>query len=177
MNLEQRTGNWEQGTELRGQEAETTLRLIAALPAPAGLEDRIHAGLRAHLQAAPRRANQRGRVLAWPLNFSDNFMRLAAAAALACIVVGGGWGVYSRIPHSQTAKAIVAPRATLQGGFSNAGAMRTPQTLNGPILLPAVKPTVNLTPAHPANPPAAVSKTKNSLKQRQTAVNAKVQTN
>ena len=38
--------------------AEETLRLIASLPAPAGLEDRVHAALR----AAPRR----GRVLAWP---------------------------------------------------------------------------------------------------------------
>jgi len=38
--------------------AERTLRLIASLPAPAGLEDRVYTALR----SVPRT----GRVLAWP---------------------------------------------------------------------------------------------------------------
>ncbi|MGB6719610.1 MAG: hypothetical protein WBE72_02360, partial [Terracidiphilus sp.] len=46
---------------------EETLRLIANLPAPEGLEDRVHEVLR----SAPRR----GRVLPWPARLSP----------------GGGW--------------------------------------------------------------------------------------
>jgi len=79
-------------------EAEATLRLIASLPPPQGLEERLHASL----AEAPRR----GRVLAWPaaLNPGSAWMRSAAAAAIVSVVVGGGWGVYSRIPHAQQAR-------------------------------------------------------------------------
>jgi len=61
-------------------EAEETLRLIARLPAPVGLEDRVHAGLR----SAPRSA----RVLAWPAAFSPagGWLRAAAAAAIVFVV-------------------------------------------------------------------------------------------
>ena len=114
---------------------EDTLRLIAGLPAPAGLEERVHKALR----AAPRN----GRVLAWPERFragiasgialESNWMRAAAAAAIVFVVVGGGWGVYSRVQQGQPAKILVMP-APMQGsgGFSGAGAMRTPETLPGP---------------------------------------------
>ncbi|MGA3334932.1 MAG: hypothetical protein ABSC62_12295 [Terracidiphilus sp.] len=110
---------------------EETLRLIAGLSAPAGLEDRVHAALR----AAPRR----GRVLAWPSNLrlkmvpESNWMRTAAAAAIVFVVVGGGWGVYTRVQPGQPAKVIaMPPRIPAAGGFSGAGAIRTPQTLPGP---------------------------------------------
>ena len=110
---------------------EETLRLIAGLAAPAGLEDRVHAALR----AAPRR----GRVLAWPSNLrlkmvpESNWMRTAAAAAIVFVVVGGGWGVYTRVQPGQPAKVIaMPPRMPAAGGFSGAGAIRTPQTLPGP---------------------------------------------
>ena len=51
--------------------AEETLRLIASLPAPAGLEDRVHAALRSAPHGAPARGLRAGvaswgRVLAWP---------------------------------------------------------------------------------------------------------------
>jgi hypothetical protein len=117
--------------------AEATLRLIASLPPPKGLEDRVRAGL----AAAPRR----GRILAWPaaLKPQSAWMRSAAAAAIVFVVVGGGWGVYSRVQRTQPARVIVlAPRGPAQGGFASAGAMRTPQTLNGPVV------------AHPAAQPA-----------------------
>jgi hypothetical protein len=110
-------------------EAEATLRLIASLPPPQGLEERLHASL----AEAPRR----GRVLAWPaaLNPGSAWMRSAAAAAIVSVVVGGGWGVYSRIPHAQQARSVIlAPRGPAQGGFATAGAMRMPQTLNGPVV-------------------------------------------
>ncbi|MGD0347374.1 MAG: hypothetical protein ABSA85_11490 [Terracidiphilus sp.] len=120
---------------MNSDSVEETLRLIAGLPAPAGLEERVHKALR----AAPRN----GRVLAWPERFragiasgialESNWMRAAAAAAIVFVVVGGGWGVYSRVQQGQPAKILVMP-APMQGsgGFSGAGAMRTPETLPGP---------------------------------------------
>jgi hypothetical protein len=109
--------------------AEETLRLIASLPAPEGLEDHVHAALR----AAPRR----GRVLAWPraIRPESSWMRSAAAAAIVFVVAGGGWGVYTRVEKNQPAKVIVMPaRMPAPGGFSGAGAMRTPLTLPGPVV-------------------------------------------
>ncbi len=117
-----------------------TLRLIASLPAPAGLEDRLHTALR----VPPRPA----RVLAWPkrLNPQSGWMRTAAAAAIVFVVVGGGWGVYTRVQHNQPAKVIAMPaRMPATGGFSSAGAMRTPQTLPGPVAPQPAK-------ANPAQP-------------------------
>jgi hypothetical protein len=133
---------------------EDTLRLIAGLPAPAGLEDRVQAGLR----AAPAKA----RILHWPTallpsrGLAGSWMRSAAAAAIVVVVAGGGWGIYSRVQPSQPARVLVMPpRVGAGGGFSNAGAMRTPQTLNGPVLLhPApVQPVQAKTPARTAKTP------------------------
>ena len=66
--------------------AEETLRMIAKLAAPEGLEDRMKAGLR----SAPRR----GAVIAWPSASTDGWMRsagmrAAAAAAIVLAVAGG----------------------------------------------------------------------------------------
>jgi hypothetical protein len=119
-------------------EAEETLRLIASLPAPEGLEERVHAGLRAaRLSAAPGRVSKTARVLSWPVHarLESNWMRSAAAAAIVFVVVGGGWGVYSRVQPAQPVRTVVLPpRVAAPGGFSSAGAMRTPQTLNGPVV-------------------------------------------
>jgi len=76
-------------------------------------------------------------------------------------VVGGGWGISSRFQPAQPSSAIAIPQRGAgqvgqpgqvgQGGFSSAGAMRTPQTLNGPIVAaPAV--------AHPVTIPQAQTK-------------------
>lgn len=114
-----------------GECGEETLRLIASLPAPEGLEERVHQSLR----AAPRQ----GRVLTWPagmrarVSFRSNSFRTAAAAAIVFVVVGGGWGVYSRVQTGQSGKVVVMPAPlTNGGGFSGAGAIRTPETLPGP---------------------------------------------
>jgi hypothetical protein len=132
---------------------EETLRLIAGLPAPAGLEERVHKALR----AAPRR----GRVLAWPSRFraktvlETNWMRAAAAAAIVFVVVGGGWGVYSRVQPGQAGKVVVMPqRMPSSGGFSGAGAIRTPQTIPGP------KVKGQATPASTDRSPGAPAGTK-----------------
>ncbi|MFY9852745.1 MAG: hypothetical protein WAK26_02565 [Terracidiphilus sp.] len=117
------------------REFESTLRMIASLPAPEGLAERVQAGLR----AAP--AVGRTRILAWPAALrmesgwlQNSLARSAAAAAIAAVVAGGGWGVYSRVQPKQLNRAItVSPRVAVSSGFSSAGAMRTPQTLIGPV--------------------------------------------
>jgi hypothetical protein len=120
--------------------ADETLRLIAHLPPPHGLEDRVHVALLSR--------PLRGSVLSWPSmpRFESNWMRSAAAAAIVFVVAGGGWGIYSRVQQPQ-AKVIVMPmHVAPQGGFSSAGAMRTPNTLNGPVL------------AHPITAPSNLAK-------------------
>ncbi|MDE3187583.1 MAG: hypothetical protein KGM96_08695 [Acidobacteriota bacterium] len=115
------------------EEAERTLRLIAGLPAPDGLEDRVKAALR----SAPRT----GRLLQWPAapahrrGWLDSALaRGAAAAAIVFVVAGGGWSVYSHVQPAQTPQAVAVPHVAAPGGFSSADAIRTPQTLNGPVL-------------------------------------------
>ena len=151
---------------------EDTLRLIAGLPAPAGLEERVHKALR----AAPHELRGSGRVLAWPARFrakialESNWMRAAAAAAIVFVVVGGGWGVYTRVEPGPAGKVIVMPqRMPSSGGFSGAGAIRTPVTIPGPTVreqetkgprdkesAPAKKPAMPKNAAtgqHPASEP------------------------
>jgi hypothetical protein len=113
-------------SRLTASSAEETLQLIARLPAPEGLEDRVKTGLK----TAPRA----GRILHWPASLrpTASWVRGAAAAAVVFVVAGGGWGIYMRVQPTQPARVLVMPHAG--GGFSSAGAMRTPQTLNGPIL-------------------------------------------
>lgn len=130
---------------------EETLRLLAHAPVPEGLEGRMHAALR----SAPRRT----RVLAWPgpagepsaAWLASSWMRTAAAAAIVFVVAGGGWGVYMRVQRPAP-KVIVMPAAqpAAGGGFSSAGAMRTPPTAKGPMLHSVVKATAAGAPA--ANP-------------------------
>jgi hypothetical protein len=131
---------------------EDTLRLIARLPVPEGLEERVTGRLHADRLASPPTAL----ILHFPaaLRPGSNWMRSAAAAAIVFVVVGGGWGVYSRVQQPQTAKVIVMPaRVAVPGGFSNSGAMRTPNTLNGPMVVMPVT-----TKAAEANIPAQTAK-------------------
>jgi hypothetical protein len=139
---------------------EDTLRLIAGLPAPAGLEERVHKALR----AAPHELRGSGRVLAWPARFrakialESNWMRAAAAAAIVFVVVGGGWGVYSRVQPGPAGKIIVMPQLMpSSGGFAGAGAIRIPATIPGPkVKQPTKKPATPkkaATGQHPASEP------------------------
>jgi hypothetical protein len=107
--------------------AEETLRMIALMPAPEGLEDRVKAGL----GSSPRRAA----VIAWPSSLAGSWMRGAAAAAIVVVVAGGGWGVYSHIQLAPVPAAAVEqqmPNGT--GAFSTAGARHVPQTVEGPVV-------------------------------------------
>ncbi|MGD0293254.1 MAG: hypothetical protein ABSB30_05310 [Terracidiphilus sp.] len=154
-------------------EFEETMRLIARLSPPEGLEERVQAGLR----AATSTASGRARILRWPVAlrlenaWMQNLARAAAAAAIVAVVVGGGWGISSHFQPNRPTSAIAVPvhgagqtgqvGQTGQGGFSSAGAMRTPQTLNGPVVAqPATatpqttKPAAK-TPARRGKPTAA----------------------
>lgn len=141
-----------------GGEAEETLRLIASLPAPEGLEDRVQSGLR----AVPRSA----RVLAWPGAFSpvSGWLRTAAAAAIVFVVAGGGWGVYSRVQPSVPAHGVAGPPMAAPGGFTEGNAVRRPQTLVGPVVTPpatpaTTKPKTAAKVAAPGTKPATPIKT------------------
>ncbi|MGH9604596.1 MAG: hypothetical protein ACRD3N_02735, partial [Terracidiphilus sp.] len=133
-------------------EFEETLRLMAKIPSPAGLEDRVLAGV----AAAPRG----GRVLAWrgALRGQRSWRRSAAAAAIVLVVGGGGWGVYSHVEQEQAARVVSMPARVAQpAGFSSAGVVRAPRTIPGPaIKSPAVRQKAK----------AAVAKSKAATKAR-----------
>jgi hypothetical protein len=162
-----------------GGDAEATLRLIAKLPAPDGLEERVHA----KLIAAP----QRGRVLSWPgVSIpAGGWLRAAAAAAIVCVVAGGGWGVYSRVQPGLSAQGTAGTHITTQGAgqgtgqgqFSTGDAVRRPQTLNGPAAPPQVTTATpkRKTPARPAATTTQGAKAKTAKKANTPPVAPKAQ--
>jgi hypothetical protein len=128
-----------------------TLRMIARMPVPERLEERVKAGLQL--------ADMPGRMLSWPSQrraeshgvqggwMRAGWARGAAAAAIALVVVGGGWGIYARVEPMHSAKTGAAPGAKPSGVFSEAGAMRRPQTLVGPTVK-SVAPQPSLVVSH-----------------------------
>jgi hypothetical protein len=110
-------------------EADTTLRLIAGLPAPEGLAERVKDGMRPG-------AARRGRVLAWPISGRDGYawLRGAAAAAIVGVVTGGAWWISAKTPATGGSAVATPVHVRQAGGFSNANAMHTPDTLKGPVL-------------------------------------------
>src|ERR1700739_759804 len=148
-------------------DAEKTLRVIATLPAPEGIEERVKSGL----HAAPRQ----GSVISWPPMAANGArwtqlaaLRAAAAAAIVVVVAGGAWEVYAHIRVAPEPAAVAAPEHLGgTGGLSTAGAVRKPQTLEGPVVaVPAnVKPRSDegngavLPKAHVARPAAEKNKT------------------
>jgi hypothetical protein len=115
-------------------DAEQTLRLIAALPAPEGLGGRV----KDRLHAAPRKAG----VISWPTSATGTrwtqlaSMRAAAAAAIVLVVAGGAWEVYAHIRVAPEPSAVAIPEQVngSRGGLSAAGAVRKPQTLDGVVV-------------------------------------------
>lgn len=140
-------------------EAEATLRLIAVLPAPERLEERV----KARLQQAP--AAGAAHVLDWPAESGSAWtrgawtrsawVRGAAAAAIVAVVAGGSWGIYARVQPSQA--PIAMPHVGTAAGFSSANAMRTPKTLDTPTVTQPAAQTVTPAAAK-AGRPAASSK-------------------
>lgn len=128
-------------------EAEKTLRLIASLPAPEGLAERVRGGLHAGRNAGSRAD---GRVLQWPARMASSnlagareWLRSTAAAAIVCVVAGGAWWIYSSVPPT-AGSAVAAPvHVRPAGGFSSASAIHTPDTLKGPVLTHEAQKTGN----------------------------------
>ncbi|HEX4284880.1 MAG TPA: hypothetical protein VHZ28_07290 [Terracidiphilus sp.] len=117
-------------------EADATLRLLAGVQVPHGIEERVKAGL----QRAPR--STPASVLDWPLGSRRGWTqtvwaRGAAAAAIVTLVAGGSWQIYSHVLPRQAQIAI--PRIVGAGGFSSANAVRTPKTLDVPTVTPQMK--------------------------------------
>jgi hypothetical protein len=117
-------------------DVDATLRMVANLPAPEGLENRIYA----NLHAAQQSEQGSGRVLNWPAAarstgawMRSTAIRSAAAAAIVFVVAGGGWGIYTRV---QPNKVIVMPARVASSGFSGAKAMRTPDPFTAPKVAP-----------------------------------------
>ncbi len=137
--------------------AEVTLHLIAHLPAPDGLAGRVQAGL--------SNTSHTARLITWPSSFRPlngwmrgGMVRGVAAAAIVIVVAGGGWRVYSRVQPAPAARVIMMPsRVGPAGGFATGGAMRTPETLNGPVLkhraVEPAKPDDGVNPKSPAPAP------------------------
>ncbi len=97
--------------------AEETLRLIASLPAPEGIEDRVKSGL----HAAPRQAS----VISWPLS-SANGARWTQCLSDAggrcgcdCVCRGGrGVGSVFAYPAGAAPTAVAAPQRIDGRGWS-----------------------------------------------------------
>jgi hypothetical protein len=115
-------------------DAEKTLRLLAMLPAPEGIADRV----KSRLHAAPRKTG----VISWPMTASGTrwtqlaALRAAAAAAIVLAVAGGAWEVYAHIRIAPEPAAVATPQRVDagRGGLSAAGAVRKPKTLDGPVV-------------------------------------------
>ncbi|WP_348264410.1 hypothetical protein P8935_07730 [Telmatobacter sp. DSM 110680] len=115
-------------------DAEQTLRLIAMLPAPEGVGDRV----KDRLRVAPRKSG----VISWPISTTGarwtQFapMRAAAAAAIVLVVAGGAWEVYAHIRIAPEPSAEATPQLVngSRGGLSTAGAVRKPQTMDGLVV-------------------------------------------
>jgi hypothetical protein len=125
----------EENSKMENMSAEETLRLIASLPAPDGLVERVQTRLQT--------VRRTGRILNWPQGLVSsgrrygNAMRGAAAAAIVCVVVGGGWRIYSRVQPAPSARVIVMPvPAASSRGFSIGGSVHTPDPHIGPVLTP-----------------------------------------
>ena len=116
-----------------GGPADETLRLIAKLPAPDGLADRVQAGLRT--APAPGRVLQwRGSVRSSGQWIQSTMARGAAAAAIVCVVAGGGWRIYSTVQPAANVLVMPAPAKQSGARFGQAGGKRIPETLEGPKL-------------------------------------------
>jgi hypothetical protein len=132
-----------------------TLHLLTQVEPPKGLAERVQS----RLEDEPRRRTHRGLLhLFDPLTPWGNWMRGLAAAAIVAILAGGCWEVFSRshAPAVTPSASLAAPSTTTTGnGFTSAGAVRKPQTLDGPL-------------ARPENDPAksAVKAKKNTPKER-----------
>jgi hypothetical protein len=119
------------------REAEQTLRMVAELPPPSELTDRVHQRLSHARASMPRRRF-------WSFWLPAQRLQFAGAAALVVVFVGSTWSVYySKTSHVKRGAPIgvaapQGPVAPASGGFGTAGAERHPSTLT-PIEVPPAR--------------------------------------
>ena len=125
--------------------ASETLRLLANVPPPEGLTDRIHARVHRRLLAQQSALPARSFWFGWQPAMRAQF---AAAVVVLVATAAGSWNLYrihsanSATPASQANHApsvpvapAPVPMAASGGGFSTAGAVRMPPTLT-PLHVP-----------------------------------------
>jgi hypothetical protein len=126
-----RTGPSQPGLLL--PDPELTLRLLAQLPPPDGLADRVHR----RLQAAPLPASF------WSQWMPMRRLQFAGAAAVVLALGFSSWTIYENRQHATHAPAAAqspapqSPAAQPTSGLTPAGAERHPASLK-PIKVPPV---------------------------------------
>jgi hypothetical protein len=147
---------------------EDTLHLIAGLPAPEGLADRV----RERLHAAPQPA----RILIWrgPLRPPGGWLHSAlvrgfAAAAIVCVVAGGGWRICSRVEPGVKVEMTPVPVSPVPKGFALTGEKHVPETLQGPVLNHSVQQPPAAVVAEPPTGKPALSAPAQKKKSRRSA--------
>ena len=123
-----------------GSDAEETLRLLAKLPPPAELTERVHRRIAEAQAMSESQMYKRGGF--WSLWLPAQRFQFAAAAVLAIAVAGSMWSVYHRHPGAGAAKQNPSPAPQQSAPasashFDNAGAVRVPPTLK-PIPAPQI---------------------------------------
>lgn len=150
--------NWDSG-QYEGWETEETLRQVAKMPAPEGLEERVQR----RLDTEMLRGEERRRSV-WSLWMPGRKLQFAGAAVLAAAVAGSAWSVYHgpRTGGNAAVKqAAPAPaKSAAESGFTPAGAVAVPHTLAPIHVAPAPKrkPGAAMTKPSPkkmAHPPEA----------------------
>ncbi len=134
-----------------GSDPEATLRLLAKMPAPDGLADRVHRRM-AHAQAEPQRKFWRGWMPTRPL-------QLAAAGLIVVATAASTWSFYQghhRVPDAaRTTPAVVAPTTTDASGFLTSGAERHPASLKPIKVPPPAKKKAGAAKSHSSKPSAS----------------------
>jgi len=119
-------------------QAEDTLRLLATLPPPAGLEDRVHLRVDARIRTAEYAPTPRS---IWSLWMPSRRLQFAGAAILVMALAGSTWSAY----HTKSGQAVIQPvtqpasPTTPANSFGTAGAEGRPSTLTPIKVLPAPK--------------------------------------
>jgi len=132
-------------------EAEETLRLLATLPPPTGLEDRVHQRIDSQIRAEQFAPLPRS---IWSLWKPAHRLQFAGAAVLVLALVGSTWRVY----HTKNGAVVIQPApqtgspATPTSNFGTAGAEGHPSTLTPIKVPPAPKKKPSAT--HAGNKPS-----------------------
>ena len=146
-----------------GHEGEETLRLVAQLPPPADLTERVHHRLDHARLTSPRRGF-------WSLWMPAQRLQYAGAALLVLAIAGSAWtvrhagsggasGSSNGQPAVQPIARPLAPSASQGAGFGTASSEARPSNLN-PIKVPPApkkKPSASRPLKRTAKPSVAQS--------------------